>query len=136
MSVGSVILTHSLTGQSLANDAGFILGQSLDRIRCVPFKQSGGHMTGDSELRQAIESSDKGEGVLVLTDLVGSSPSNLIKGLLKEYHAAMVTGINLAMLIRVWNYRDTPLELLAQKAVQGGKRGVEAFGPHDEHHAG
>lgn len=136
MSVGLVILTHSQTGQSLANDAGFILGQSLNRIRCVPFRQSGRQITGESELRQAIERADQGEGVLVLTDLVGASPSNLMKSLLKEYHAAMVTGINLAMLIRVWNYRDSPLELLAHKAVQGGRRGVEAFGPDDEQKMG
>ena len=66
---------------------------------------------------------------LVLADLVGASPANLVTGLLKEYRAAMVTGINLAMLIRVWNYRDTPLESLTHKAVQGGIRGIEAFHP-------
>ena len=40
----------------------------------------------------------------------------------------MVTGINLAMLLRVWNYRDQPLEALAHKAVEGGKRSIEVFG--------
>ncbi len=132
MSVGIVIVTHGQTGQSLVTDAEFILGQSLQRIRCIPFKQSGGQLTGDEELRQAIAQSDIGKGVLILTDLVGASPANLVTGVIGEFDAAMVTGINLAMLIRVWNYRDTPLESLMHKAVQGGKRGVEALYPQSE----
>jgi PTS system ascorbate-specific IIA component len=127
--VGIVIVTHGQSGQSLVNDAEFILGQSLGRIRCIAFNQSGDQQIGDDELKQVIAESDQGEGVLVLTDVVGASPANRVKGLLEEYHAAMVTGINLAMLIRVWNYRDTPLESLTHKAVRGGKRGVEAFHP-------
>ena len=129
MSVGIVIVTHGQTGQSLVNDAEFILGQSLRSIRCIAFNQSRGQSIGDDELKQFIAQSDHGEGVLVLTDLVGASPANLVTGLLGEFQAAMVTGINLAMLIRVWNYRDTPLESLTHKAMRGGKRGVEAFHP-------
>ena len=127
--MGIVIVTHGQTGQSLVNVAEFILGQSLGRIRCIAFNQSGEQQIGDDELRQVIVESDRGEGVLVLTDLVGASPANRVAGLIGGYHATMVTGINLAMLIRVWNYRDTPLESLTHKAVQGGKRGVEAFHP-------
>jgi PTS system mannose-specific IIA component len=131
LSVGIVIVTHGQTGQSLVNDAEFIMGQSLGRIRCIAFKQSGNRPTGDDEIKQAIAENDHGEGVLILTDLVGASPANRVTGLLEEYHAAMVTGINLAMLVRVWNYRDTPLESLTNKAVQGGRRGVEAFHPQN-----
>lgn len=127
--MGIVIVTHGQTGQSLVNDAEFILGQSLGSIHCIEFNQSGNQPTGDDELKQVIAQSDHGEGILVLADLVGASPANLVTGLLKEYRAAMVTGINLAMLIRVWNYRDTPLESLTHKAVQGGIRGIEAFHP-------
>jgi len=127
LTVGIVIVTHGRTGNSLVNDAEFILGQSLDGIRCIHFKQSGDQWTGIDEISQVIKESNQGEGVLVLTDLVGASPANLVTGLLERHHAAMVTGINLAMLIRVWNYRDTRLAALTNKAVQGGKRGVEAF---------
>ncbi len=129
MSVGIIIVTHGQTGQSLINDAEFILGHSLGRITCVQFSQSGDQPTGNDELRQVIEQSDHGEGVLILTDLVGASPANLVTGLLEDHHATMVAGIYLAMLIRVWNYRDAQLESLAHKAVQGGKRGIEVFSP-------
>ena len=129
MSVGIVIVTHGQTGQSLVNDAEFILGHSLGRVRCIALNRPGDQPATEDELKQVIRESDHGEGVLILTDLVGASPANRVTALLGDYHAAMVTGINLAMLIRVWNYRDTPLESLTHKAVQGGKRGIEAFHP-------
>ena len=135
MSVGIVIVTHGRSGQSLVNDAEFILGQSLDRIRCIQFNQSGNQPAVGEDINQVIAESDQGEGVLVLTDLVGASPANQVTCLLGKYHATMVTGINLAMLIRVWNYRDAELESLTHKAVQGGRRGVEAISPNVEQQA-
>jgi PTS system ascorbate-specific IIA component len=127
LSVGIVIVTHGHSGQSLLDDAEFILGQSLAEIRFIPFRQSRAHTTGNLEVRQALEENDSGQGVLILTDLAGASPSNLVRGLLRNHHAMMVTGVNLAMLIRVWNYRDASLESLVEKAVKGGKRGIENF---------
>jgi len=129
MSVGLVIVTHGQAGQSLIEVAEFILGQSLAEIRQVPFSQSAVHTTGQRELRQALQSSSHGQGILVMTDLIGASPANHVAELLGEFDAVMVSGLNLAMLLRVWNYRDQPLGVLARKAVEGGKRGIEVVNP-------
>ena len=129
MKVGIVIVTHGQTGQSLIDDAEFILSQSLATVRFVPLNQSSGDSLTVAQLEQIMADSDSGDGVLVLTDLIGSSPSNLVAALLPDHHAMMVTGINLAMLIRVWNYRDKALASLGKVAIDGGKRGVEAIGP-------
>jgi PTS system ascorbate-specific IIA component len=127
MSVGIVILTHGQVGEAIIKAAEFILGRSLADIRLVPFTQSGEHTMSDRDLRVAIGESDEGDGILILTDLPGASPANLVTRLLSEFRATMVTGINLAMLLRVWNYRELPLNLLASKAVEGGKKGIEAI---------
>ena len=127
MSVGIVILTHGQIGEAIIKAAEFILDQTLADIHLVPFTQSGANTTGNGELRMAIGASDEGDGVLILTDLPGASPANLATGLLSEFRATMVTGINLAMLLRVWNYRELPLNVLAGKAVEGGKKGIEAI---------
>lgn len=127
MTVGIVIVTHGNTGRSLIEVAEFILGQSMEAIRCVRFDQSGNRPTATADLRSAFDRVNSGDGILVLTDLIGASPSNLVAALLAEYGAVMVTGINLAMLISVWNYRDRNLGLLARKAVESGRRGVKIF---------
>jgi PTS system mannose-specific IIA component len=127
MSVGIVVITHGQVGAAIIKAAEFILDCSLEGIRLVPFTQLGAHPTGHGELKAEIDQSDEGDGVLVLTDLVGASPANLVSGLIPEIRATAVTGLNLAMLLRVWNYRDLPLDNLAKKAVTGGKRGIEAI---------
>ena len=129
MSVGLVIITHGSTGHSLVEVGEFILGQNLDSIEIVSFQQSGKNRTGKNDIREAMQSADQGDGVLLLTDLLGASPCNLVTKVMREHRALAITGINLAMLIRLWNYRQKPLDELAEIAAEGGKRGVEVVSP-------
>ena len=125
MSVGFVIVTHGDTGASLIAEAGFILGRRLEGIELVSYNRSENHTGGVVAIHAAIEKADNGDGVLVLTDLIGSSPSNRVSVLLEHFDAVMVTGVNLPMLIAVWNYRKQPLGLVARKAVDGGTKGIK-----------
>jgi PTS system ascorbate-specific IIA component len=127
MSVGIVIVTHGKTGESLIQEAGFVLGKAMDDILFLEFNHSEDLSSNISEIRMSIATADSGDGVIVLSDLMGASPSNLIADVLEEYHAVLVTGINLGMLIRVCNYRDKTLELVARMAVEGGRRAVKIF---------
>lgn len=122
-----MIVTHGETGQSLLEEAGFVLGEPLVDIPVVAFNHSANMQSAIDEIRSAIQKVDGGDGILVLTDLMGSSPSNLVNDVLEDNHAVMVTGINLAMLIRVCNYRDVNLERLTQIAVEGGRNAVKIF---------
>ena len=127
MNVGIVIVTHGGTGHSLLEEAGFVLGKRLVDISVVAFNHSADRQSGIEEIRSSIQKADMGNGILVLTDLMGSSPSNLVNDILEDNHAVMVTGINLGMLIRVCNYRNANLERLAQIAIDGGKNAVKIF---------
>ena len=125
MSVGFVIVTHGGTGASLIEEAGFIMGRQLDGIEVVSYNQSEDHTAGVVAIHSAIEKADKGDGVLIMTDLIGSSPSNRVSVLLEHFDAVMVAGVNLPMLVAVWNYRKQPLGLVARKAVDGGRKGIK-----------
>ena len=127
MSVGVVIVTHGATGDSLIEMAEFLLGESMAEIRFVPFRQSGDNITTIDEVSSAMAAANTGEGVPVLTDLMGASPSNLVVEHLEAHDGVLVTGLNLAMLMSVWNYRKQPLGLLARKAVESGRRSVKIF---------
>lgn len=127
MSVGILIVTHGGAGADLLEVAEFILGESLAEIGFVPFRQSGDHLTTIAEVQAAMARADSGDGVLVLTDLPGASPANSVARLLEAHAGVMVTGLNLAMLMSVWNYRSEPLALLARKAVESGRRSVKVF---------
>ena len=127
MSVGLVLVTHGDTGASLVAEAEFILGQPMEGVQFVPFNHSEGHREEIVRIHAAIDASDSGDGVLVLTDLIGASPSNRVATLLEHFNAVMVTGVNLAMLLCVWANRDMPLGQLTRKAVECGQRSVKIF---------
>jgi PTS system ascorbate-specific IIA component len=126
VSIGIVIITHGGTARSLVAEAGFVLGEELTAVYPMEFNHSE-NPTSAAHIQLCVERADSGDGVLVLTDLMGASPANVVSEALEDYHAVMVTGVNLAMLIRACNYRDQTLEQVVQKAVEGGKSAVKIF---------
>jgi len=124
---GLVVVTHGQIGRAMIEVAEFILGQSLAVIRFVSFRQSAMEKTGDDEIHKAIASADQGCGVLVMTDIGGASPCNYVARLLPAGHVAMVSGLNLAMLIRVWGYRGEPLRQLVKRATDGAIRDIVEY---------
>ena len=127
MSVGIVLVTHGDTARSLVAEAAFILGQDMQDVVTVAYDQSGAGSGGIDLIQTAIIQAETGEGVVVLTDLIGSSPCNQTAELLEEHHALMVSGVNLPMLLSVWHYRERSLEMVVRKAVESGRRGVKIF---------
>ena len=80
------------------------------------------------ETLAAIGRLNRGGGVLVLTDLYGSTPSNIANRLAELDYVRVVAGLNLPMLIRVLNYSALTLDELMEKAVSGGRDGIIACG--------
>lgn len=71
---------------------------------------------------------DQGHGVLVFTDMYGSTPSNIAYSLAEKGRVNVISGINLPMLIRALNYQTLDLDALTEKAVSGGKEGIICCG--------
>jgi PTS system ascorbate-specific IIA component len=67
---------------------------------------------------------DQGHGILILTDMFGSTPSNIACAVSDRTDIRVVSGLNLPMLIRVLNYPALNLEELEIKALSGGQEGV------------
>ena len=64
------------------------------------------------------------EGVLVLTDIFGATPSNVAQKLVDGVRSRLITGVNLPMLLRSVSYRHEALDALVSRAVIGGTQGV------------
>jgi PTS system mannose-specific IIA component len=124
---GLLIITHGQIGQTMINVAEFILDQSLSSIQFISYRQTDTGETENGEISAAISHLDRGQGVLVMADLGGASPFNNVKQLLTDNNMTLVSGLNLAMLIRVWNYRNKSLPQLAKLATEGGIRDIRQF---------
>ena len=101
-----------------------IYGQPKQVIT-VPILPEDGKGVANEKLKKAIAQTDTGEGVLILTDGFGGSPTNICMNIFKDYNCEIVTGLNLSMLLEVLCYQDkSGLKELAQRAISGGNRGI------------
>ena len=64
------------------------------------------------------------DGVLVLADIFGATPSNVAQKLVDGVSSRLITGVNLPMLLRAVTYRHESLDTLVSRAVVGGTQGV------------
>ncbi|MEA3242402.1 MAG: PTS mannose transporter subunit IIA [Pseudomonadota bacterium] len=124
MNVGILLITHD-------NIGAVLLRTAIDVLGICPLPTSTLATPSDcnperilEDARQAAQELDSGDGVLVLTDLYGATPSNIACRLHRSHELRVVSGVNLPMLIRVLNYPDLDLEELQHKAVSGGHDGI------------
>lgn len=124
MSVGILLITHNHIGKALLDTALTNLHRNDKPAQVVPISFDCDLDRSLSECQQCIKDADQGDGVLLLTDMFGATPSNIAQKLSDESKVRVVAGLNLPMLMRVLNYADQDLEVLVEKAISGGKEGV------------
>jgi PTS system mannose-specific IIA component len=122
--IGILIVSHGAFGESLIHSASHVLGK-----RPLYLRQLGVTVHDDPDAilpvgEDLIRFLDQGEGVLVLTDIYGATPSNIAMKLIRPGRVEGVAGVNLPMLIRALTYRDEPLESMLEKALSGAIEGV------------
>lgn len=126
MAVGILLLTHSGIGSALVASVEAILHGNLPlRLGAfeVPFDADPDVLLPQASA--AMRRVDGGEGVLILTDLYGASPSNLAAQLSRlGTPSRRVSALSLPMLLRVMNYAELPLEDLPAVAAAGARNGV------------
>ena len=122
--VGILIISHGAFGAALVDCASHVLGKRPLRVRQVGITL---HDDPEAILPQAqdlVRQLDSGEGVLVLTDILGATPSNVATRLLVPGRIEGVSGVSLPMLIRALTYREEPLASVVAKALSGGQDGA------------
>ena len=100
------------------------MGNSIEKIAAIGIDENASIEQMLTIATEAIADMDSGEGVLVLTDMYGGSPSNITNKLLGSKNINGASGVNLPMLIRALTYREKDLKTVVQKALSGGGEGV------------
>ncbi|MDR2019017.1 MAG: PTS sugar transporter subunit IIA [Syntrophobacterales bacterium] len=77
------------------------------------------------KVAQALKKADSGEGIIILTDMFGGTPSNISLSFLEDGKVEVVTGVNLPMLIKLVSYRERKsLNELAQFIAHYGRKNI------------
>ena len=121
---GILIISHGGFGNALIQSASHVMGK-----RPPDLLELGVTVLDDPEavFRQAqslVRSLDSGGGVIVFTDMVGATPSNIASRLSQPGHVEIIAGVSLPMLVRALTYRNESLATDVRKAVSAGTEGV------------
>ena len=122
--IGLLIVAHGTLGESLIHCASHVMGK-----RPLYLRQLGVTIHDDPEAilpqgRDLVRFLDQGQGVLVMTDIFGATPSNIACRLLEPGRIEGISGINLPMLIKALSYREEPMKELIEKSLAGANEGV------------
>jgi PTS system mannose-specific IIA component len=104
--IGVLIATHGNLGSELIKAAEMIHG-AMKLVTHVSVSQDKGVEEIKKEISVGIKKLDQGQGVLILTDLFGGTPSNLSLSFLKPGKVEVVTGVNLPMLLKMTEIQDS-----------------------------
>jgi len=125
MSVGVLLITHPGIGTSVLHSARRIVDGCPLTTMCLDVPLDANLERVRESAHKLIEQLDQGQGVLVLTDIFGATPNNIARSFALPGKVAVLAGLNLPMLVRVYNYPAAALDTLCDKAEEGGSRGIQ-----------
>jgi mannose PTS system EIIA component len=118
---GILLVTHNGLGDSLIDCVRHVTGKIPDNLKSLSVLADDDPQRKEEEGRALLRQLDRGDGVLLLIDIFGATPSNIARKLCEPGRIEGVAGVNLPMLLRVVCGPDMPLAELTQRALQGGQ---------------
>jgi len=122
--IGVLLVTHGEIGTAMLSSANQILGGGAKQVATLSVWRQDDPDDLVLRARDLLEQLDAGDGVLVLTDIFGATPGNVVSRLLADNHIEGVSGVSLPMLLRVLTGRNGSLSAAVKRAVSGGAEGV------------
>ncbi len=127
--VGFIIVTHVQLAQEFLKIAQLITGNPLDNFKAVSINLDDNPDEARDKLLQAVKSVDTGDGVVIIVDMFGGTPSNLSLSLLAKGKIEIVTGANLPMIIEAaGKSQDVPLEEMVHILTSSGQVAIRSAG--------
>ena len=123
--IGIVIVTHCQLGEALIGAAQFIIGSQPESLESVSIDLNENAEKLRNKISQGIKNVKGQEGVLILTDMFGGTPSNLSYSFLEEGRIEVLSGVNLPILIQAASMRNKmKLDELAANLESFGKKSI------------
>ncbi|RQO69328.1 PTS fructose transporter subunit IIA [Aquitalea sp. FJL05] len=129
--VGVLVISHGNLGACLLDCARHVLGRDPDNIATLAVEKTEDPDQKLVEAAALVARLEQGDGVVVLTDMYGGTPSNIASRLINPGKVEAVAGVSLPMLVRALSYSTQPLEIVVSKAITGGLEGVLYILPGD-----
>ena len=120
--IGMVLVTHGRLATEFRAALEHVVGpqKQLETVTIMP--------EDDMEQRRedivrAVDAADQGQGVVILTDMFGGTPSNLAISVMDQSNVEVLAGVNLPMLVKLARVRgELPLKATVEKAQEAGRK--------------
>ncbi len=124
MSVALLLISHQGIASNLLDTAVTIVNTKPLNVAVVEIPMDASIETMRKNIQQKLDQFDPNKDILILTDIYGGTPSNLASCFVSNENIQLVSGLNLAMIIKAFNYRSLPLNELVEKIIQGGRQSI------------
>ncbi|MDO9204208.1 MAG: PTS fructose transporter subunit IIA [Methylotenera sp.] len=125
--IGILIIAHGSLGESLKECAKHVIGNEPGQLAFLAVNTDDDPNKLLPKAQALVLELDHGDGVLVLSDMYGATPCNIVSKLLVPGKIEGVAGVNMPMIVRTMTYRHESLMALVEKAISGGREGVVHF---------
>ena len=120
--IGLVLVTHGRLAREFVQAVEDIVGPQ-DGVAEVCIGPEDDMEQRRNDIIDSVKRVDNGDGVVLLTDMFGGTPSNLAISVLEEGHIEVIAGLNLPMLIKLVSLRDSePLQVAVTEAQAAGRK--------------
>lgn len=122
--VGILLMTHAPLGQAFIEAVAHVFHGPTERFEAIDVSPDQDLGEVNCLAKEAIARLDDGDGVLVITDIKGGTPSNCCNSLADADHVEVIAGISLPMLLRAITYRRDTLDVVVEMALAGAQNGA------------
>ena len=120
--IGMVLVTHGRLAEEMISALEHVVGaqEQVAPVRCRPDDDMEERR---AEILERVKATDSGEGVVILTDMFGGTPSNLAISVIDRAKVEVIAGVNLPMLIKLASVRtEQSLEDAVTSAQEAGRK--------------
>jgi PTS system mannose-specific IIA component len=120
--IGMVLVTHGALAHEFKSALEHVVGPQ-DRCETIAIGPDDNMETRRNDILKAIDDAEDGDGVIILTDMFGGTPSNLAISVMQNRQVEVIAGVNLPMLVKLARIRaDMPIKEAVNMAQEAGRK--------------
>ncbi len=123
--IGLVIVAHGTLAQALLAATEHVVGR-LANAHAVSIEASDDLHARQAEINRLVAAANSGDGVVLITDMFGGTPSNLALGAISGPDVEVICGANLPLLVKLAKVRDRPLEQAVRASLEAGHKYIDS----------
>ena len=119
--IGMVLVTHGCLATEFRAALEHVVGPQK-QVETVTIGPEDDMESRRKDILAAVAAADTGDGVVVMTDMFGGTPSNLAISIMEQAHIEVLAGVNLPMLVKLASVRTRPIAVAVRMAQEAGRK--------------